>query len=131
MAENKKEEQEAIRVNTLEEFDDALEELFETGRANRVVVVGPGFEQPGRNREVPTTLVRTGSPPPSAASSWRSLRPYAVDVGEAVRTAPWARPTVTCDVLTRLKSIHSAGRSPKRLLHPCTAPRGGSGPVVH
>lgn len=112
-------------MNTLEEFDDALEELFETGRANRVVVVGPGLEQPGRNREVPTTLVRTGSPPPSAASSWRSLRPY------SSRTAPWARPTVTCDVLTRLKSIHSADRSPKRLLHPCTAPRGGSGPVVH
>ena len=33
MAENKNdEEQEPIRVNTREEFDDALDELFETGR---------------------------------------------------------------------------------------------------
>ena len=33
MAENKNdEEQEPIRVNTREEFEDALEELFETGR---------------------------------------------------------------------------------------------------
>lgn len=33
MAENKNdEEQEPIRVNTWEEFDDELEELFETGR---------------------------------------------------------------------------------------------------
>ena len=33
MAENQNdEEQEPIRVNTREEFDDALEELFETGR---------------------------------------------------------------------------------------------------
>ena len=32
MAENQNEEQEPIRVSTREEFDDALEELFETAR---------------------------------------------------------------------------------------------------
>ena len=32
MAENRNEEQEPIRVSTREEFDDALEELFGTGR---------------------------------------------------------------------------------------------------
>ena len=32
MAENRNEEQEPIRVSTREQFDDALEELFATGR---------------------------------------------------------------------------------------------------
>ena len=48
MAEHKNdEEQEPIRVNTREEFEDALEELFETGPTDRGPV-GRGARSVGR-----------------------------------------------------------------------------------